>query len=72
MCKAPHWLVSFPFFCEGLRFLSTWGVPLGGLALQSLWLQPLSVMLLLLFGFSCSIMCELFSLRMQEVIECLW
>ncbi|KAJ6995638.1 hypothetical protein NC653_012478 [Populus alba x Populus x berolinensis] len=43
-----HWMVSFPFFCESLRFLSTWGVPLGGLALQSLWLQPLSVMILML------------------------
>ena len=71
MCKAPHWLVSFPFFSGCLWFLSTWGVPLGSLALQSLWLQSLSVcfccfrLLVLLLG-------ELFSLRVQEVIECFW
>jgi len=71
MCKAPHWLVSFPFFSGCLWFLSTWGVPLGSLALQSLWLQSLSVclccfrLLVLLLG-------ELFSLPVQEVIECFW
>jgi len=71
MCKAPHCLVYFPFFSGCLWFLSTWGVPLGSLALQSLWMQSLSVcfccfrLLVLPLG-------ELFSLRVQEVIECFW
>ena len=71
MCKAPHWLVSFPFFSDCLWFLSTWWVPLGSLALQSLWLQSVLVcfccfrLLVLLLG-------ELVSLRVQEVIECFW
>jgi len=62
-CKAPHWLVSFPFFSGCLWFLSTWGIPPWKLG-SSILMAAVSIgVLLLLSAFSAPSWCALFPSR---------